>query len=91
MHKELFDIFDESEPEIIEADDEKEEEILINLARILNGDQISSIVAEWMEYNNMDVFASRTYDKKTGSNLLHFRMEAEFGYYLDDIEDDENG
>ncbi len=85
MNKELFDAFDEGEPEIIKAEDNGEEEVLINLARTLNGDQISYIVAEWMKYNNMDVFASRAYDESTGSKLLHFRMEAEFGYYLDNL------
>ena len=85
MNKELFDVFDEGEPEIIDHSSEDENDILVNLAKTLTGDQISYILAEWMKLNNKSTFVARAYDESTGSKLLHFRLQAEFGYYLDDL------
>jgi hypothetical protein len=90
MDKEEFDKFDDCEFEIYKDESVDKENILIELAKTLSGDDLSYIVAEWMKYNNKSKFVSRAYDEATGSKLLHFRMEAEFGYYLDDLKEDED-
>ena len=91
MHKELFSIFENGEPETDET--EKSEEFtdaLIDLSKRLDGDDIAFIVSEWMKNHNEHLFVARSYNESTGNKLLHFRMEAEFGYYLDDLEDGDN-
>lgn len=91
MHKELFSIFDNGEPEPDES--ERSEEVtnaLIDLSKRLGGDDIAFLVSEWMKNHNEHLFVARSYNESTGNKLLHFRMEAEFGYYLDDLEDNNN-
>jgi len=84
MDKELFDNLNADEENMIEATEE-EEDLLINIAHNLTSSQLSYIVEEWMKYNNESKVVSKAWDKSTGSKLLHFRMEAEFGYYLNDL------
>lgn len=69
---------------------EEYEEVLVGLSETLTVDDVAFILAEIMKRNNNRVIESKAYDKGTGKLLL-FRMRAEFGYYLDDdeVEDDE--
>ena len=101
MNKKLFDLFDDmfddDNPEFEDCNpierhicSDEREELLTEMAKKLSGDDISFILSEHMKYHNIDKFATRSYDESTGSKLLHFRMEAEYGYYLDDLEGDEN-
>lgn len=68
---------------------EEYEEVLVGLSEVLTVDDVAFILAEIMKRNNQHIVESKAYDKSTGNDLLHFRMRAEFGYYLDDDEVEE--
>lgn len=82
--------FDINFSEIRECPEEYEK-VLVGLSETLTVDDVAFILSEIMKRNNNRVIESKAYDKNTGNDLLHFRMRAEFGYYLDDdeVEDDE--
>jgi hypothetical protein len=82
-------MFDIDFSEIRECPEEYEK-VLVELSNTLTVDDVAFILAEIMRNNNQHIVESKAYDKSTGKDLLHFRMRAEFGYYLDDeVEDEE--
>lgn len=65
------------------------EQVLIQMASMLSLEDISYILCEYMKNNDLHDIESKAYDSKTGKDLVYFKMNAKFNYYLEDFIPDE--
>ena len=61
------------------------EQVLIQMAKTLSLEDRSYILCEYMKNNDLHDIDARAHDAKTGKDLVYFKMNAKFNYYLEDF------